>query len=53
MPQELVNDVNPNDVTIAGVVVPRPAGVSVSLWMDFWEAADSYWHGDEDGQLAD
>lgn len=38
--KDLIKDVNPNDVTVAGVVVPRPSSVSVSEWMDFWEIAE-------------
>ncbi len=37
--KDRIKDVNPNDVTVAGVVVPRPSSVSVSEWMNFWEIA--------------
>lgn len=28
---------DPDKVVLAGVVVPRPPGVSVSQWLEYWE----------------
>ncbi len=37
---DLVKDVNPNDVTVAGVIVQRPSNIGPSEWMEFWEASE-------------
>ena len=38
----MIKDINPHDVTIAGVKVKRPSRMSPSQWIEYWERHESF-----------